>query len=133
MVYSKRFDKGLDEKMQDVKKKISKPARGVVTAGAAEMSVGTAGLVSSSLQQAFIGLGLGANLTAGGGTPTPTKGAVEVRLKFLEEKVLSLKFGTKSVAIIGQEFPLKTPVAAWLKINCPNDKDYLFCVDAHRF
>ena len=53
-------------------------------------------------------------MMAGGGTPTPTptKGAREVRLKFLEEEVRSLKFGTKSLAIGGQEeFSSKTAVA----------------------
>ena len=64
--------KGLDEKIQDVEKKVSKLARDVVSAGAAGTSVGTTGLGTSPLQQAFIGLGLGANLKAGGGTPTPT-------------------------------------------------------------
>jgi len=74
-------------------------------------------------------------LTAGGGTPTPTqtKGALEVRLKLLEDEVWSLKFGTKSVAIVGQEFASKTAVAAWMKINCSNDRGYLFCVDVHSF
>ena len=135
--------KGLDEKMLDVKKRVSKIARDVVTAGAAAAvagagaSEGMTASGSSPLQQAFGSLGFGATLMAGGGTstptPTPTKGALEGRLKLLEEEVRSLKFGTKNLAIVGQEFASKTAVAAWMKINCPNNRGYLFCVDVHSF
>ena len=76
--------KGFDQTIQGVEKKVSKLARDVVSAGASGMSAGTMGLGANPLQQAFIGLGLGENLMAEGGTPTPnptqTKGALEVRL-----------------------------------------------------
>ena len=123
--------------MEAVEKKLSKLASDVVRVGAAGPSLGAQELGAHPLQQAFASLGLGANLMGGGGTTTPTsipspaKGDLKVRLKFMEEEVRSLKFGTKSVSIVGQEFSSKMAVAAWMKINCPNNRGYLFCVDVH--
>ena len=129
--------KRLDEKMEAVEKKLSKLASDVVRVGAAGTSLGPQGLGANPLQQAFGSLGLGANVIGGGGTTTPTstpspaKRDLEVRLKFMEEELRSLKFGTKSVSIVAQEFSSKMAVAAWMKINCPNNRGYLFCVDVH--
>ena len=130
---SKGLMKGLDEKMEAFEKKLSKLASDAISAGASGMSSGTMGRGTNPLQQAFGSLGLGVNSMAGGGTstPAPMPGGLEVRLKVMEEELRSLKVGTKSVSIVGQEFSSKMAVAAWMKINCPNDQGYLFCVDVH--
>jgi len=85
------------------------------------------------------------NLTGGGGnslssqagTSSTTQGtnaaALKRRFKLLKNEVRSLNFGTKSVSIVGQESGSKAAVAAWIKINCPNDQGYLFCVNAPCF
>lgn len=114
-----------------------------VAAAKAETSRGMSS-TTTPLQQAFGGLDFGMNLTAGGGnslssqtgtSPTiqGTNAALELRFKLLKDEVHSLKFGTKSVSMVGQEFGSKAAVAAWIKINCPNDQGYLFRVDVTRF
>jgi len=140
--------KGLDEKMRDVKRQISKITMDVAMVAAAAATTAVSGGTATSrtipLQQEFGCLGFGVNLTAGGGNPTNsqlgippttqgTNAALKLRLKLLEEEVWSLKFGTKSASIVGQEFASKAAVAAWMKTNCPNDRGYLLCVDIHSF
>ena len=103
--------KGLDDKVSEFKAKLSKIWMDVTTASA------TAGgrAVTIPLQRAFGGLGLGSNLTAGVNNLAPaagTQATLKSRFKAMEDELVALKFGTKSVSVSGQEFESKAAVAA---------------------